>query len=976
MRRVRVVLVIACVLAGLLTQITLRAPAGASPQTFTDTTTSDFDTGNTSGAVAQGDSGDGSVAMAPGSANFNGSSLPDGWTFSGSGSETVSGGQLHVDGGTVQDPVFFRPGQTLTFRAKFDAVGESIGFGNPAVSTQFVGLTTFMYNNKLSLGIKYGQSGTTYWTSTDIDSFHTFQIKWVAGGIAYVVLDDPQHSSYGGSYPLANLYGNAPVSIADTTADSGVFSVDWVTNTPIGSTTDFSSVSTPPAWWSPVSPQNETVSNGHLILDAKTLNSVTAVGAAGYSVDTTVDFWATFGQAGEQLGIVPTSGGGTSAYFTAAANGFYIYANGGGSPTLSTLVSGTNVLGVEHEYELKVTASSVTFRILDLPSFVPVVSNRYFTVDSSIKAYISDVANGNAMDLDSVSFSQPIYDDYDFSSAPTDWGITALKTGGTATVQSGNLVVNDALTGSPLSYPAGRTLDFWANFSGGANQTVGWGQTLASGEAQGTITTSASGGLLEADGDGSTVVLPSSLLGTSHHYQINWTGTSYVFTVLDVAGIAPITIPSSTFNETSLRPVIEDNNTSSDSLSLDSLQVLPTSTYTTSRIFDAGSHVNWNGATYTANTPTNAGVQVSVRAGDTPTPDASWSSWSTVANSGDNPNVSGRYAQYKITFMTSDDWSMPSVSQVSLSTSDQLTPVQFTDTTNTDFTAGTANNTDVVSIGDGAVQLSNGYSMPNDGTSPDPSWQFADPSAVSMNNGAMYVNGTTGWQRGVQFSYPRTITFNATMEGNNEQQMGFEQTSVPDGYYPAAAWFDFEPADGKMYIETNDGGLITNGWQGHLGGASLADVPGTTHNFEILYMQGSASFYVDGLYIGNLPLNPTVPMSMFAYDSPNDEVPLVINGEGVSPSTSGTFTSRVLGDGTHVIGGPASWDADLPANSTMTIQVRSGNTPTPDGSWSNFEAVTNGSSPAYGGKYAQYQVTFASDGVYQPDLRDITLTGY
>src|SRR5205814_8093064 len=91
--------------------------------------------------------------------------------------------------------------------------------------------------------------------------------------------------------------------------------------------------------------------------------------------------------------------------------------------------------------------------------------------------------------------------------------------------------------------------------------------------------------------------------------------------------------------------------------------------------------------------------------------------------------------------------------------------------------------------------------------------------------------------------------------------------------------------------------------------------------------------------------------------------------------SSGTFTSAVFNAGRVATWGTVNWDALLPAGTSIQILTRSGNTATPDGTWSGWTAVpTNGGtvgSPA--GQYLQYEVILTtSDPTVTPTLLDIT----
>jgi hypothetical protein len=93
-------------------------------------------------------------------------------------------------------------------------------------------------------------------------------------------------------------------------------------------------------------------------------------------------------------------------------------------------------------------------------------------------------------------------------------------------------------------------------------------------------------------------------------------------------------------------------------------------------------------------------------------------------------------------------------------------------------------------------------------------------------------------------------------------------------------------------------------------------------------------------------------------------------------SQTGTFTSSVFDAGAMVTWLTAKWDANLPAGTTLVVQTRSGNTATPDASWSAWGTVTNsGTIPSPRGRYFQYKVTLTtSNSTVTPILDDIWFT--
>src|SRR3984893_1713061 len=78
-------------------------------------------------------------------------------------------------------------------------------------------------------------------------------------------------------------------------------------------------------------------------------------------------------------------------------------------------------------------------------------------------------------------------------------------------------------------------------------------------------------------------------------------------------------------------------------------------------------------------------------------------------------------------------------------------------------------------------------------------------------------------------------------------------------------------------------------------------------------------------------------------------------------SAAAVFTSRVLDAGGVAPWSTMTWMADQPAGTTLTMSVREGNTPIPDGSWSNFTAVSaSGGTITGSSRYIQYQATLSS----------------
>ena len=70
----------------------------------------------------------------------------------------------------------------------------------------------------------------------------------------------------------------------------------------------------------------------------------------------------------------------------------------------------------------------------------------------------------------------------------------------------------------------------------------------------------------------------------------------------------------------------------------------------TSRVLSTGATLNWTRADWTASVPATTTLSMSARFGNTPTPDATWTSFIALASSGAAISQTGRYVQYQAVF--------------------------------------------------------------------------------------------------------------------------------------------------------------------------------------------------------------------------------------------------------------------------------------------------------------------------------------
>ena len=145
--------------------------------------------------------------------------------------------------------------------------------------------------------------------------------------------------------------------------------------------------------------------------------------------------------------------------------------------------------------------------------------------------------------------------------------------------------------------------------------------------------------------------LDVGLLGSPHRYRIDWTASSVTYSVdgLQVAShAAGIAGP--------MRPIAaSDLNAFGGNIVVNWIRMSPyaPSAYFLSRVFDAAGQVNWHSVYWTGTTPSGTSLAISVRTGNTPTPDGSWTAFQPIAAPGAFSALS-QYIQYRADLATAD----------------------------------------------------------------------------------------------------------------------------------------------------------------------------------------------------------------------------------------------------------------------------------------------------------------------------------
>ena len=291
--------------------------------------------------------------------------------------------------------------------------------------------------------------------------------------------------------------------------------------------------------------------------------------------------------------------------------------------------------------------------------------------------------------------------------------------------------------------------------------------------------------------------------------------------------------------------------------------------------------------------------------------------------------------------------------------------------TDTDFTRGTSEGSAAVVAG-GVGLVLGGTRYEFDGGTLPPGWESATwdtGGTATVSGGALTVSGARAYET-APGSAGQVLEFNATFGGSDFQNAGFADD------FEAPLWAAFS---------TGGDALATGLWartrrDGSAPGTNVAApagvVPTVAHTYRIEWAAATVRFSVDGA-----PVNPPQPLTLAPPMRPviSDYDPL---GTSVSVDWlqlgsygSGTFTSRVLDTGDT----RAAWGAltAVSAGSQIEFATRTGNSDTPDASWTGFEPVgAGGAVVSRGGRYIQYRATLAAaDPTVSPLLEQVEI-GY
>src|SRR5262249_21461252 len=246
---------------------------------------------------------------------------------------------------------------------------------------------------------------------------------------------------------------------------------------------------------------------------------------------------------------------------------------------------------------------------------------------------------------------------------PAGWISTANVTKGSTVVGNGVVTLQGSQIVTSSLYGSGRSLEFGATMFGEPDQSVGFLLAHFNTKTVGSTVTlyarTVTVPLVEPP-------IPGNWFSGPHRFRIDWNPTSLVYSIDGVV----VATHNVAFQAVVRMPLLAADWMRMDTgkLIVDWMRLSPyaaSGTYT-SKVFDAGFSAVWMNANWTAAAATGTGVVVSYRTGNTPTPDASWTAFTTVSAPGGGLAGTSRYFQFKIQETTTQPAKTPAVNDVTI----------------------------------------------------------------------------------------------------------------------------------------------------------------------------------------------------------------------------------------------------------------------------------------------------------------------
>ena len=293
----------------------------------------------------------------------------------------------------------------------------------------------------------------------------------------------------------------------------------------------------------------------------------------------------------------------------------------------------------------------------------------------------------------------------------------------------------------------------------------------------------------------------------------------------------------------------------------------------------------------------------------------------------------------------------------------------FTDTLVADFAQGQRSGTGITNGGGGEVVLARlvdeqfaGASLPAGWTGA--AWDSGGSAAVT--GGLLKVDGAQAITD-TPFAAGQSLEFIATFGAEKFQHVGF----VGDAEFnPPWVIFSTNQRTNLLSVRTN------------LGGGSFTDVElaegyiGEAHRYRIDWTAERVKFSIDGVVVHQTALNftPLMPLHIVVSDLNSGTSSLAVDALWLNTYVpEGSFVSRIFDAEQSHAWGALSWTSAVPAGTSLIMNVKTGNSPTPDTSWKT-KTIASGAAIGETSRYIQYRADFAAtNGAETPILFDVTI---
>src|SRR6185503_17176670 len=295
-------------------------------------------------------------------------------------------------------------------------------------------------------------------------------------------------------------------------------------------------------------------------------------------------------------------------------------------------------------------------------------------------------------------------------------------------------------------------------------------------------------------------------------------------------------------------------------------------------------------------------------------------------------------------------------------------PLAWVTSTADEFAKGSLTGTAVTQTANGELTLSPTLGAEFTDTKLPAGWTTAVLTAggtAAIADGTVTVDGLSlGF--GTAYTAGHSLEFAAKFAATGLQQIGF---AVPGGVIPPLAVFAMK-ADGQLYARS---ATATKSMDTPLG-----KLAGTAHRFRIDWSAATIDYWVDGAKLASHAVSlgaATLAMRPVIADQGVGDGAVKVDWIRMTPyAASGSYISQVYDAGVQVAWQVLQAAGDIPAGTSVIVDVRTGDTATPDATWTVFRAVTPGDSIASFARYAQYRVRLAtSDPAATPAIKEIAL---